>query len=82
MDQGWVVFWAITVGLVAGFGYVAACRIWPYTDCPKCSGRGRFLSPSGRAWRHCRKCKGSGAKVRIGRRMWTWLAAVKKAAID
>lgn len=82
MDQGWVVFWAIVTAVGWGAGYVVACRLWPFGACRKCEGRGRFLSPSGRAWRHCRKCKGSGARVRAGRRAWTALMKVKKAAID
>jgi hypothetical protein len=72
----------MVAALAGGFGYVVACRIWPFTGCRKCDGRGQFRSPSGRAWRHCRRCKGSGSRVRTGRRIWTWLAAVKKAAID
>lgn len=81
MSQGWLIFWAVVIGLGWFGGYVIACAIWPYTSCRKCKGGGRFRSPSGRAWRHCRRCKGSGARVRTGRRIWGWLAGVKKSAV-
>lgn len=81
MDRGWLIFWAIAIGLGWGCGYVVACAIWPYGACRKCKGGGRFMSPSGRAWRLCRRCKGSGARVRFGRRVWSWLAGVKKSAV-
>lgn len=82
MDRGWLIFWAVAASLGWAAGYVIACGVWPFTDCRKCEGRGRFRSPSGRAWRRCRRCKGSGERVRFGRRIWTWLTKVKKAAID
>jgi hypothetical protein len=81
VDQGWVVFAAVAGGLLWLGGYVIACAIWPFAACRKCDGAGRFLSPSGRAWRHCRRCKGSGSRVRTGRRIATWLGAWKKSAI-
>lgn len=68
-------------GLLWAAGYVIACAIWPFAACRKCDGRGRFMSPSGRAWRHCRRCKGSGSRVRFGRRVWTWLTSAKRSAI-
>lgn len=82
MDQGWVVFVAIVGALGWALGYLVACLGWPFTSCGKCSGVGRFRSPSGRAWRKCKRCRGSGEQVRAGRRVWTWLTKVKKAAID
>lgn len=81
MSKEWWIFWAILAGLVWLAGYGVACRIWPFTACGKCEGRGQFRSPSGRAWRNCRRCKGSRSKVRFGRRLWTWMAGVKKSAI-
>ncbi|MCO6010567.1 hypothetical protein NE236_36975 [Actinoallomurus purpureus] len=54
--------------------YGAACAIWPFRSCRTCGGSGRFRSPSGRAWRYCRRCNGTGAKLRLGRRILTYLA--------
>ena len=31
--------------------YVAACAVWPYRSCARCSGTGKRRSPSGKAWR-------------------------------
>jgi len=50
--------------LVAGFGlYLAVCRIWPYIPCRRCRD-GRHPSPSGKAWRHCSHCGGTGRQRR------------------
>jgi hypothetical protein len=50
-------------------GYLLACMVWPNVACGHCEG-GRKRSPSGRAWRSCRRCGGRGSKVRAGRRLW------------
>lgn len=55
--------------------YVVACAIWPYTKCGKCEGKGRHRSPSGKHWRKCRRCKGSGDRLRFGRHVWNRLRA-------
>lgn len=74
-------FAAVSAAILWTLGYAIACRVWPFADCRKCEGKGRFRSPSGKAWRRCRRCKGSGERVRVGRRLWTWLAGVKKDAV-
>lgn len=51
-------------------GYMVACRIWPYAACVACDGAGRHRSPSGKAWRTCRRCRGTGARLRVGRWLW------------
>ncbi len=63
----------VLAALVVAGGYLAACWIWPFAACMRCKGAGKFLSPSGRAWRYCRRCNGRGARLRIGRRVWNWL---------
>jgi hypothetical protein len=75
----------LMVGLVvAGLllwcaGYVVACWIWPFAACRKCDGAGKFQSPSGRAWRNCKRCKGSGKRVRGGVRVAEWMRGARKA---
>ncbi len=62
-----------TVALVAAVllvAYIAACAIYPFTAHGRCNGTGKLRSPSGKAWRTCRGCKGSGRKLRIGRRLF------------
>lgn len=61
------------IAIVTTVGYVVACCWWPLAACRWCRGRGKFRSPSGKAWRRCRHCKGSGARVRAGRKLWTYL---------
>lgn len=60
--------------LILGVGYAAACVIWPFRACRHCGGAGRYLSPTGRAWRHCPHCSGTGARLRLGRRIFNHLA--------
>lgn len=57
----------IVLGLAWAVGYIVACRVWPLTKCRKCAGTGRHQSPSGKAWRKCRRCKGSASRIRTGR---------------
>jgi hypothetical protein len=51
--------------------YATVCRWWPYSRCWSCSGTGKSASPSGRHWRPCRRCGGSGTRVRLGGRLLT-----------
>jgi hypothetical protein len=53
------------------FAYFAACAAWPFARCGRCDGRGFHLSPTGQHLRDCRRCKGTGRRVRIGRRIYT-----------
>jgi hypothetical protein len=55
----------IALGLVVLAGYVLACWFWPLTRCGRCHGAGRFRSPSGRSWRPCPRCGGSGSRERL-----------------
>ena len=50
--------------------YLAACAWWPFRAHSRCSGTGKLRSPSGRSWRRCPGCGGTGTKLRIGRRLW------------
>ena len=51
-------------------GYLIACWAWPFGSHWWCDGSGKRRSPSGRAWRNCKGCGGSGRKVRLARRVW------------
>jgi hypothetical protein len=57
--------------LAAGFAYALTCRIWPYAACRRCGGAGKLRSPFGDAWRRCPRCKATGARLRLGRRVWS-----------
>lgn len=60
--------------------YTFACWWWPFEVCPRCDGGGKFGSPSGRHWRNCRRCGGSGRRLRLGRRVWNWWHHKRKDA--
>lgn len=76
-----MVGWAVAGGVAAALVYAVQCWWWPYAACLKCDGAGRFRSPTGRAWRNCRRCGGSGTRVRVGRRLLTWASGVKNKAV-
>lgn len=60
------------VGAVWLACYALACAVWPYRRCSRCGGTGKRRSPSGKAWRPCGRCDGSGHSVRVGRRLVEW----------
>ncbi len=60
----------LLLGGAAALLYLAACTWWPFATCRRCSGTGKFRSPSGRAWRPCGRCQGTGRRVRLGRRVY------------
>jgi hypothetical protein len=64
--------WLILYTLAGVTLYSAVCWFWPYTACSWCEGKGKHRSPSGKNWRPCWRCKGSGRKLRRGRRMMEW----------
>jgi hypothetical protein len=51
-------------------GYVAACAYKPFAPCGKCDGNGKTRKPRGRVWRRCRRCRGTGLRLRWGRRIY------------
>lgn len=61
----------IVAALVVAAGYAASCVLWPFAGCWHCDGTGQHRSPTGRAWRPCRRCRGTGARVRAGRQLVT-----------
>uniref|UniRef100_UPI003F498398 hypothetical protein n=1 Tax=Amycolatopsis sp. CA-293810 TaxID=3239926 RepID=UPI003F498398 len=48
--------------------YLAYCWCYPYTACGNCKG-GKHFTADGEYWRKCRRCKGSGTKIRLGRKL-------------
>lgn len=54
--------------------YLVGCRWWPVTACRRCDGSGKVRSPNGRNWRPCKRCSGSGGRLRIGRRVMNGLS--------
>ncbi|MEU7174958.1 hypothetical protein ABZ949_26135 [Micromonospora tulbaghiae] len=48
-------------------GYLAVCVVDPFGRCRTCHGTGRKRSPFSRAGRECRRCAGTGLRLRVGR---------------
>jgi hypothetical protein len=49
--------------------YLAACRRWPYGDCLRCHGTGELHAPLIGGYRLCPRCRATGRRVRLGRRL-------------
>ena len=72
----WPLWLALPAGLVA---YVVQSIYRPYARCWRCKGKPRFTSSSGRTWRDCWFCGGSGKRRRLGRK-WFDNAMSRKQA--
>jgi hypothetical protein len=64
--------WLTVLGgaLAALVAYLGCCAIWPYGPCLSCLGhRGKNRGSNSRRWGRCRRCKGSGERIRWGYRL-------------
>jgi hypothetical protein len=68
-------FFGICAVVVLGY-YVLACWWFPLANCWCCKGSGKHRSKSGKTFRRCRTCSGSGSWFRVGRRLWDWFRGV------
>ncbi|WTW96859.1 hypothetical protein OG216_27415 [Streptomycetaceae bacterium NBC_01309] len=71
------------IPLAVAAGYALLCWVSPYGACRACDGTGNHISwherraarngtatkPKRRIRKPCKRCKGSGARLRIGRRL-------------
>jgi len=71
---------AILAALLWLAGYAIACWIWPFKACRRCEGNGKLRSPSGKAWRRCKRCGGSGGRLRAGRWIYNHLIKMRRDA--
>ncbi|MFF4736332.1 hypothetical protein ACFY2W_10625 [Streptomyces sp. NPDC001262] len=65
---------AITLLTLVTVSYVSLCAASPFGNCRKCHGFG-FQTKNDRKGRprrgkDCRRCKGHGKRIRIGRHLW------------
>lgn len=74
--------WAALVGLVAValVIYAGSCWWFPYGHCLKCKGAGRLARKDGKVFRMCPRCKATGRRLRVGRKLWNWAHARKRGA--
>lgn len=50
--------------LYAAWRIVIAPRWFPYARCRRCKGRSRRGQPDAETWRYCRRCGGTGQRIR------------------
>ncbi len=61
-------------------GVLVHARIWPYTRCRSCQDRrGRGWGSTSEAWNRCRRCGGSGERIRPLSRIYPkWRAEARR----
>ncbi|MET9910363.1 hypothetical protein ABZZ74_26765 [Streptomyces sp. NPDC006476] len=73
----------ITLLLFVTFGYASVCAASPFGDCRKCHGFGFAMRTDrkGRPKRGktCRRCKGHGKRIRVGRWLYNRAARTYRA---
>ncbi len=52
--------------------YAGSCWLFPLADCFCCKGNGKHARKDRKVFRRCWWCRGSGARWRIGRRIWNY----------
>jgi hypothetical protein len=59
-------------GVLGVVFYIGRCAWFPLAACWRCRGEGKFRSwgGKGKTWHLCRRCKGTGSRVRPGRILW------------
>lgn len=61
---------AIAALVLAGTAYYWACKWWPYGPCFRCLGHpGRNRGSNARRWGRCKRCGGTGQRIRWGARV-------------
>jgi hypothetical protein len=72
--------WLATLALVVGVpgAYAVSCWWWPYAACRRCNGDGKLSRRDGKVWRPCPRCKTSGRRLRIGRRLYHYVSGTEK----
>lgn len=73
----WANSWALGATL-AGLAYTLECWWFPYGTCLRCRGKCVYRSRFSKGTRKCRRCGGSGERLRVGRRLvvsWRGLSA-------
>ena len=76
--RGYLIVVGVIVFLVAR--YLIHCIWFPMADCWFCGGKGRHYAKRGRGRprRRCGRCKGTGERVRTGRRVYDWVVGRRR----
>lgn len=59
-------------------GYSLLCWMRPFGRCSRCKGAGIHQTLITRRYRPCRMCQASGLRLRIGRRLYNYFAAIQR----
>jgi hypothetical protein len=59
----------VVVALVLIAAWVVSLLLWPFARCGRCEGSGTSPGSSGKRWGDCRRCGGSGKRLRLGARL-------------
>lgn len=70
----------VLITLLVTLGYALACWTDPFPRCRACTGSGRKRTRFGHGWRNCRHCRGSGHRLRIGRRIANTIRRLRQDA--
>lgn len=62
-----------TIALIVAFRYGIACWIRPFGTCRKCQGKRHLPNRIGRGTHECRRCKGTGLRLRWGRHLFNFV---------
>lgn len=60
---------ATATALLVAAAYLVFCYVSPFARCSRCGGLGRRTGRILRASRPCRRCRGRGRRIRVGRRL-------------
>jgi hypothetical protein len=76
--------WLVLAGLAAAWiaSYAIGCLWFPLRRCWCCKGVGRHFSDDRMHHRRCRWCAGSGGRIRLGRRVWSFARRHQRDARD
>jgi hypothetical protein len=75
--SGWLLLAGTAV--LAGLAYAASCWLWPFRHCRRCDG-GRIHRDDRKVFRLCRRCKGTGRRLRLGRRLYNHTIRLRREA--
>ncbi|MFF0033512.1 hypothetical protein ACFYS7_36180 [Streptomyces avermitilis] len=74
---------AIACLLIVTFGYASVCAASPFGDCRKCHGFGFAMRTDRKGkpkrGKTCRRCKGHGKRIRVGRWLYNRAARTYRA---
>ncbi|MER6289140.1 hypothetical protein [Streptomyces sviceus] len=74
---------AIACLLFVTFGYASVCAASPFGDCRKCNGFGFAMTTDRKGkpkrGKTCRRCKGHGKRIRVGRWLYNRAARTYRA---